>query len=540
MGLFSRYLPVLLAAVLGLAGCSEPLPTVGGKVVGISGQVGVESIRAVRLFENHSTALIEWHRAGVRDRVLVHLDGHSDLDWLPDITVARIAAARPDELPGLELHPYTMDGTALSRFGIWNFIYPAARMGIVRELVWVVPDGSLADAEAVMRMAREILVGKLEMVSVAEALSLKSIGRAIQGEILGVPILVCEIGDLPAIHEPVLLDVDLDYFTTASAISQAVTDGPWITPRAVIDVLEKKQIRTDLVTLSYSTIGGFLPPGSRWIGPAMVHELRNPRAALPAGDRARMQAQEAMEDGHTGRAAELYGAWTRAEPDSACSWFSYARALDRAGRPEEAAVARRQAVALDPILAHETLFEGDRLWFNRDYASALVEFERYLERLPVGPFTAYALRRQGGCLMRLNRDVEAAEVFRRMLELAPDHGDSLLDLGILLREGGDMDGALELLRKAREILPDRSDYARALGTTYLLNGDVESAVTELQAALDRKPTSVIIRRNLAIALIQGNRPVEAAEQIRTALLLDPANPAIRQIALQLQRAGVSL
>jgi tetratricopeptide (TPR) repeat protein len=537
MGLFSRLLPVM---VLALAGCSEPLPTVGGKVVGDSGEVGVDSIRAVRLFENHSTALIEWRRAGVRDRVLVHLDGHADLDWLPDITVARIAAARPDELPALELHPYTMDGTALGRFGIWNFIYPAARMGIVRELVWVVPDGSLGDPESVVRLARDILVGKLEMVSVKEALGLQAVGRAIQGEILGVPILVCEIGDLPVIHEPVLLDVDLDYFTTGSAVSQSVTAGPWISPRAVIDVLQKKQIRTDLVTLSYSTIGGFLPPGSRWIGPTMVRELRKPRAELPAGDRARMEAQEAMEAGDAGLAVELYGQWTRVEPDSACAWFSYARALEEAGRMDEAVVAGRQAVARDPILAHEALFQADRLWFNRSYGPALAEYERYLERLPVGPFTAYALRRQGGCLRRLNRDAEAEAVYRRMLELAPDHGDTLLDLGILLREKGDVEEAMALLRKARELLPDRSDYARALGTTHLLSGDIRSAVTELTAAVERKPSSVIIRRNLAIALIQDSRPVEAATQIRIALALDPGNPAIRQIAAQLQRAGLAL
>jgi len=537
MGLFWRWLPVM---VLLLAGCSEPLPTVGGKVVGESGEVGVDSIRAVRLFENHSTALIEWRRAGVRDRVLVHLDGHADLDWLPDLTVARIAAARPDELPGMELHPYTLDGNALSRFGIWNFIYPAARMGIVRELVWVVPDGSLADTESVVRMAREILVGKLEMVSVDEALSLRPVGRAIQGEILGVPILVCEIGDLPAIHEPVLLDVDLDYFTTGSAITQEVTAEPWITPRAVMDVLQKKQIRTDLVTLSYSTIGGFLPPGSRWIGPALVRELREPRASLPDGERARMEGQEAMEAGDAVRAAELYGGWTRAEPDSACAWYSCAVALDAAGRGQEAAVARRQAIALDPILAHEDLFLGDRMWFNRNYGSALRQYEQYLERLPVGPFTTYALRRQGGCLMRLNRDDEAMAIFRTMLELAPDHGDSLLDLGILLRESGDLPGALDLLRKAREILPDRSNYARALGTTYLMNGETENAITQLRAAAELKPTSVIIRRNLAIALLQDNRTDEAAGHIRIALLLEPANPTIRQIAMELQRAGVQL
>jgi len=247
----------VLVCTLWIGGCREESPTIGGKVVGESAAVGVEPIPVVRLFENHSTSLIEWRRAGVMDRVLVHLDGHSDFDWLPDRTVARIAAARPNELAGLELHPYTMDSSTLSRFGIWNFIYPAARMGIVRELVWVVPDGTFQDREAVGRLLRNTLVGKLEMVTVKEALGLRAVGNVIQGELLGVPLIVCEIGDLPVIREPVLLDIDLDYFTTGSAVNMEVTAEPWILPQAVINILGRKQIRTDLATLSYSTIRRF-------------------------------------------------------------------------------------------------------------------------------------------------------------------------------------------------------------------------------------------------------------------------------------------
>ncbi len=529
---------VLILALFFLS-CDKEIPTVGGKVVGKTAAVGSEPVPTVRLFENHSTALIEWARAGVRDRVLVHLDGHSDFDWLPDNTVARIAAARPDELPGLELHPYTMDNSTLSRFGIWNFIYPAARMGIVRELVWVVPDGTLKDQSAVSHMLRDILVGKMEMVAVNEALALRGVGKVIQGEILGVPLIVCEIGDLPVIHEPVLLDIDLDYFSTVSAVTMEVTTEPWITPRAVIDILEKKQISTDLVTLSFSTIGGFLPPGSRWLGPAVVRELRHPDSAPPAMEMTRMEAFEKLLEQDYAGAADHLNALTAAEPENACGWYCYSQALTKVGNTNAALDARRQAIALDPILAHDELFEGDRLWFNREYEAALASYERYLETFPAGPFSAWALRRKGGCLMRLHRDADAIRVYRKVVEQSEDHADSLLDLGILLRENGKIDEALQYLGRAREALPERSDYALALGTTLVLAGRIEEGTQELANAARRKPTSIRIRRNLALALMEQNRIGDAAGQISVALRLDPSNPSIREIARRLQQAGVN-
>src|SRR5258706_11871745 len=69
-------------------------------------RVGLDPIPAVHLFENHAASLIVWRRAAVRDRILLHLDARADLDWLPDVTIARFAAADADELAALEQHPY--------------------------------------------------------------------------------------------------------------------------------------------------------------------------------------------------------------------------------------------------------------------------------------------------------------------------------------------------------------------------------------------------------------------------------------------------
>jgi Flp pilus assembly protein TadD len=80
--------------------------------------------------------------------------------------------------------------------------------------------------------------------------------------------------------------------------------------------------------------------------------------------------------------------------------------------------------------------------------------------------------------MRIGRDDDAVAAFRKVVAVAPDHGDTRLDLGLLLRSRGDLDGAVAALREARRILPEQGSYAMALGMTYARLGDLDAALVE--------------------------------------------------------------
>ena len=69
---------------------------------------------ASRIFrvENHDEALPVWRDSGRVNRILFHVDAHHDMWWVP---------------PG-------------DQVTIANFIAPALRDGILREIYWVVPD----------------------------------------------------------------------------------------------------------------------------------------------------------------------------------------------------------------------------------------------------------------------------------------------------------------------------------------------------------------------------------------------------------------
>lgn len=501
-------------------------------------RVGVQPALKVHLYENHSSALIAWRRQGVHDRILVHVDAHPDLDWLPDETVARIAASQPDELADLELHPYAMDGDTLSRFGTSNYVYPAARLGIVREMVWVVPDGTLEDPRAIARLGAEILVGGLQMVSEEDVRTFRVEGKRFRGNLLGLPVTICALDDLPEIREPVLLDIDLDYFTTRSALVQQVDEIPWTLPGTVLESLARQDLRSDVVTLSLSTMGGYLSPACRWLGPALQEALRSPRH--PDAGVERLEGARAEAAGQDERALELYWHLLDERGEDASLWYALAGVFARLGRAIEATSARERAVALDPLLVYADLFEGDRLWLNGRYEEALARFGRYLSGFPGDRFTPYALRRRAGCLMRLNRHREAIETFREVLLLAPQHADTHMDLGMLLRERGDLDQAAEEFRRARNVLPDVALYRMALGTTYLMGGRVEEAIEELEAAVERRPCFLAARSLLASALFQLGRYQESGRHLAFALALEPSSPQLRLLAAQLRKHGVSL
>lgn len=502
--------------------------------------VGVEPVAEVHLFENNSSSLIAWRRAGVHDRVLVHLDGHPNLDWIPDETVARLAAATATELLNHEIHPYSLRDDPHAGFGVANFVYPAARLGLVRELIWVVPDGALRDRGAAQRLILGALIREMQMVPVAEARSLRFDDGVVRGQILELPIIVCELSHLPRLDEPVLLDIDLDYFTTRSVLTGYVTGQPWTGPARVLDALRERGLRTDLATISLSTLGGFVPPTARWIGQTLRQRLRDPAREPEDGESERLRWPEF----HGRRELEAALASRRELverfPEDASGWFSLAELLEIAGELDEADSARARAAELDPLLIHGDLFVADRLRQNGGFEAALARYRRYATVMARGPFVAYALRGQARCLARLGRDEEAIAVYRRVLELAPGHADALLEMALIHRERGELDRAIALLLEARRAFPEQARYATALGTTYLIAGRLAEGVSELEQAATLQPCSWTTRGNLSAALLRLGRLEEAAGHLRVGLAFQPDNPRLQAIARQLGHQGISV
>ena len=104
-----------------------------------------------------------------------------------------------------------------------------------------------------------------------------------------------------------------------------------------------------------------------------------------------------------------------------------------------------------------------------------------------------------------------------------------MDLAILLREHGDLRGALEHLARARTILPERGAYALAFGTTRAMAGRPDAALDELRFAVAARPSWERAHANLAAVALQAGLRDEAAAHVRDAVALGGQEPATRRL-----------
>ena len=149
-------------------------------------RVGIDPIEYVHVMENHDQAYCIWRDAGVKDRILVHIDAHHDMWWIDDNRSITIA----------------------------NFICPALKEGLVREVYWVVPDATW-ESFAGRRALRKHLARIRKGFKSPEKPRFEA--RRVTATILGKRFVICSLDTLPRFAEPVLLDIDTDYLVIPRA-----------------------------------------------------------------------------------------------------------------------------------------------------------------------------------------------------------------------------------------------------------------------------------------------------------------------------------
>lgn len=120
---------------------------------------------------------------------------------------------------------------------------------------------------------------------------------------------------------------------------------------------------------------------------------------------------------------------------------------------------------------------------RRDYAGAEVALSAWLEAESLGaPERAFLLNKRGVARIGMQRREQAVEDFDAALKAQPAYAPALTNLGNLLFEAGDVQGAIA--RYERAIASD-SEYAVAhlnLGAAYKRAGRIADAVRALRQA----------------------------------------------------------
>ncbi|MCU1382435.1 MAG: repeat-containing protein [Acidobacteria bacterium] len=185
------------------------------------------------------------------------------------------------------------------------------------------------------------------------------------------------------------------------------------------------------------------------------------------------------------------------------SRFNLAGALKDAGRVDEAITQFRAAAPEQPRALYEI---GSILFDRRQFGECVTPLRAFVERLGGRPGTTYQ-RVLAGNLIALSlaeqgKRSESVAEFQSALQLDPDNPDLHGNLGFILLQQRDFDGA-------------RAHYEQLL--------------------LHRPPNAFVLT-NLGIALQALGRVQEAKRRFHEALALDPRNPEARRRLAELAAA----
>jgi tetratricopeptide (TPR) repeat protein len=250
-------LTLQLLAASQLPGCRSSQPVLGRAPVG-----------SPLMAEDHSEALAHWAAKGIRDAVLINIDTHDDMRWAPE---TKIEALRQIYRNGDRQRFREVAGLGdNSLYHIGNWIYAGGRLGMFREVYWVIPFDvlSMNNPDAGMRRFMQDYEFTDEEI---RSFSLR--GRQFRGTFHGVPLTVCDIRSLPDISSPLLLSIDTDFFPPYSTVHEK-SYLPSL--HELFTALYAKRYRILDAVVSYSVNGDFLPPHLRWVGDTVGMILEKP------------------------------------------------------------------------------------------------------------------------------------------------------------------------------------------------------------------------------------------------------------------------
>ena len=131
-----------------------------------------------------------------------------------------------------------------------------------------------------------------------------------------------------------------------------------------------------------------------------------------------------------------------------------------------------------------------------------------------------ALFRDAHAAQRAGREREAADGYLAALALAPDHADSLANLGVLFAAAGHLDDAERLYRLALDAAAD-ADVRCNLASLLHRQGRNDEAEAEYRQAIADDPCLATGLTHLGLLLAEQGRHREAEPLIREALQIEP-------------------
>jgi len=334
----------------------------------------------------HDAALYAWRDAGVRDAVLVHVDGHHDAD------------------------AQEWDFVTIS-----NFVWWALAEGVLREVFWVVPEPNWETAPGLALIGRSLatLAGQHDVSAAVEPRD-----GCVRTAVGGKPFTACSLSALPLLGEA-LLDIDVDYLLIPDISQELPPIGramPWMWSGELVQALRARVVNPTMVTIATSTRGGFTPLEWKHLGEEI--RARQCGEAVEGFDALRAGA-EAEHSGDLATAAVTYRRAVELMPSSAAPRYRLARL--HLARGDDAASRRSFQEALQRDVSYRAVDSEGRRWHAAGNVTAAAG--AYRDTLRMDPENPYAELGLAQLAAARGDDGEAIVQFERALRCC----DTLVD-----------------------------------------------------------------------------------------------------------------
>jgi predicted TPR repeat methyltransferase len=115
----------------------------------------------------------------------------------------------------------------------------------------------------------------------------------------------------------------------------------------------------------------------------------------------------------------------------------------------------------------------------------------------------------------------AEDIYRRILEVAPNHADALHFSGVLAHQRGRTEDAVTLIERSLELEPERADWYSNLGIVLQDQLRLDDAIAAYRSAIVLDPTHANAHSNLGVVLRAQGKVAEAEEAYRAAIRINP-------------------
>ena len=152
-------------------------------------------------------------------------------------------------------------------------------------------------------------------------------------------------------------------------------------------------------------------------------------------------------------------------------------------------------------------YQQTGIWQN-----SVVLHQHMIRLLGNHPRRLWPYLRLGNVYMEQGNDEQAAECFRRVLEIDPASQEGNWYLATALHRQGKLEEAITRYRRALSLNPDNFRAHNNLGLALAKQGKMDEAVAQWLEAVRIEPGRVNVHRNLARALTELGRIDEAKQQ----------------------------